>query len=404
MTQDFHPVLQASIEQQGYAVGLRRQLHQAPELSYREQGTSALVKRELNRMGIPWHAAGEPGVVATIIGRHSHAMVALRADMDALPLQEKNDHLPHRSQVPGVMHACGHDGHVAMLLAAAQVLMQFRDRLEGSVVLCFQQAEEQGGGTKELIEAIAGLPIVSMFAIHLWSEIESGKFSIQAGPRMAACDNFEVIIDGVGCHGATPHRGVDPLLAAATLVTNVSALMSREIDPAHAAALTFGKLQSGFATNVIPEQALLAGSIRTTRAADQAHLHEALRRMVDHTAATFRARASLTIRRGGPVLINEPRSSALAAKCAAELFGEASLIDFPPLMVSENFGDFLDHYPGMMALVGAGNEACGACYPHHHPQFDIDERALQSGVALHVQFALRCLGDKTFAREPAESL
>ena len=225
--------------------------------------TAALVKRELDAMGIAWQAVGEHGVVATIVGRHENAMVALRADMDALPIQEKNEHLAYRSATPGVMHACGHDGHVAMLLAAARILMQFRAELNGAVKLCFQQAEEQGGGTAELLEHLAAFPIRGAFAIHLWSEIESGRICAQAGPRIAACDNFEIVIDGVGCHGATPQRGVDPIVAAAALVGHLSTLMTREIDPAHAAALTFGKFQSGHAANVIPERAVLAGSLRT---------------------------------------------------------------------------------------------------------------------------------------------
>ena len=386
-----HPVRHAATLCQDHVIGLRRRLHQAPELSYRERDTASLIKEELDRIGVPWQTVGEHGVVATITGAHEDAMVALRADMDALPIQERNEHLPYRSAVPGVMHACGHDGHVAMLLAAARIFLQFRDQLNGSVKLCFQQAEEQGGGTAELLTHLAAFPIKSAFAIHLWSEIESGRICAQAGPRMAACDNFEIVLDGVGCHGATPHRGVDPIVAAAALVGNVSGLMAREIDPAHATALTFGKLQSGHAGNVIPDQALLAGTIRTTHKTDQAHLHEALRRMVETTAATFRARASLTIRRGGPVLINEARSSAVAAQCVTDLFGADCLIDFPALMVSENFGDFLEHYPGMMALVGVRNEASGACFPHHHPEFDIDESALHMGAALHVQYALQSL-------------
>jgi amidohydrolase len=391
MNPSMHPVHQAAIDCDDYVIGLRRKLHQAPELSYRERGTAELIKEELDRMGIPWVAVGEHGVVGTIVGRHERAMVALRADMDALPIQELNEHLPYRSAVPGVMHACGHDGHVAMLLAAAKIFLQFRDRLNGTVKLCFQQAEEQGGGTAELIEHLKPFPIKTAFAIHLWSEIEVGRISAQAGPRMAACDNFEVVLDGVGCHGATPQRGVDPIVAGAALIGNVATLIAREIDPAHAAALTFGKFQSGHAANVIPAQAVLAGSIRTTHRSDQLHLHEALRRMVENTAATFRARGSLTIKRGGPVLINEAKTSALAARCVSELFGTDCLIDFPPLMVSENFGDFLDPYPGMMALVGAGNPSCGACFPHHHPEFNIDERALHMGAALHVQYTLESL-------------
>jgi len=390
-----HPVRLAAAQHQDYAVGLRRKLHQQPELSYREHHTATLVKSELDLMGIPWEAVGEYGVVATIMGRHTNAMVALRADMDALPVQEQNEHLSYQSAVPGVMHACGHDGHVAMLLAAAKTFLRFRDQLNGTVKLCFQQAEEQGGGTQELLAHLSAFPVISAFAIHLWSEIESGKISVQAGPRMAACDIFDIAIEGVGCHGATPQRGVDPIVAAAALVTNVSSLIAREIDPAHAAALTFGKLQSGHAGNVIPERALLAGTIRTTYKADQIHLQAALQRMVDNTAATFRAKASLTIRRGGPVLINDAASSAVAAQSVRDLFGEEHLTDFPALMVSENFGDFLEKYPGLMALVGVRNEATGACFAHHHPQFNIDESVLYMGAALHVQYALASLAAST---------
>lgn len=386
-----HSVYHAAVACKDYMVGLRRAIHQTPELSYRERSTAQLIKTELDQMGIPWVAVGEYGVVATVEGRHQNAMVALRADMDALPIQEENDHLPYCSHVPGVMHACGHDGHVAMLLAAARLLLQFKDQLQGTVKLCFQQAEEQGGGTEALLAHLAPFPVKSAFAIHLWSEIDIGKISTRAGPCMAACDNFEVVLEGVGCHGATPHRGIDPIVAAAALVGNVSSIMSREINPAHAAALTFGKFQSGQAGNVIPRQALLAGSIRTTHKADQLHLHKALRRVVDSTAATFRASARLDIRRGGPVLINEAHSSARAARCVAELFGDGHLIDFPALMVSENFGDFLDCYPGLMALVGTRNEAVGAHFPHHHPQFNIDEDALPRGAALHVVYALQTL-------------
>ncbi|MDB5846663.1 MAG: yxeP 5 [Rhodoferax sp.] len=386
-----HPIYQAARDDQAYVVGLRRALHRAPELSYRERDTAALIQHELDRLGIPWVAVGEFGVVATVTGRHEDAVIVLRADMDALPIQEGNRHLPYCSGVDGVMHACGHDGHVAMLLAAGKQLMQCRDQLDGAVKLCFQQAEEQGGGTAEILAHLAAFPVVGAFAIHLWSEIEIGRISTRAGPCMAACDNFEIVIEGVGCHGANPHRGVDPIVAAASLVGNVSSMMAREIDPAHAAALTFGKLQSGHAGNVIPSQAVLAGSIRTTHLADQLQLHAGLRRVVEHTAATFRASARLDIRRGGAMLVNGAESSALATGCVAELFGPAQVIDFPPLMVSENFGDFLACYPGLMALVGAGNAAVGAAYPHHHPQFNIDEEALPRGVALHVLYATRAL-------------
>ena len=373
---------------QDYMVDLRRRMHALPELSFQEQGTSQLVQAELTAMDIPFEVVGDYGVVATVEGVSTAQMVALRADMDALPIHEKNDHLGYCSQTPGVMHACGHDGHVAMLLGAAKIFQQIRGEMNGTVKLCFQQAEERGGGTAEILKALAPFPVKSAFAIHLWSEIESGKISVQAGPRMAAGDNFEIVVTGVGCHGANPHRGIDPIVVAASIVMNVSHLIAREIDPTHAAALTFGKLHSGEAGNVIPDQAVLAGTLRTTDAADQAHLQAALHRVVQSTAATYRASARVTIKRGGPMLFNDARCSEVAEGAVHALFGTEPLIAFAPLMVSENFGDFLEVYPGLIALIGARNETTGACFPHHHPQFNIDEDVLHLGAALHVGYAL----------------
>ncbi|MFT7325362.1 MAG: amidohydrolase [Rhodoferax sp.] len=375
---------------QDYMVTLRRTLHRQPELSFQEQGTSQLVQAELRKMNIPFEVVGDYGVVATIEGTSTSRMVALRADMDALPIHEKNDHLDYRSRTPGAMHACGHDGHVAMLLGAAQVLQHVKSEMPGTVKLCFQQAEERGGGTAEILKVLAPFPVKSAFAIHLWSEIESGKVSVQAGPRMAACDIFDIVVNGVGCHGANPHRGIDPIVVAASIVMNLSHVMTREIDPTHPAALTFGKLQSGEAGNVIPDKAVLAGTLRTTDQADQLHLQAALRRVVQSTAETYRATAEVSIRRGGTMLVNDAHSSQLAEQAVQELFGAEPLIPFAPLMVSENFGDFLEVYPGLMAFIGVRNESYGACYPHHHPQFNIDEDVLYMGAALHVGYALRC--------------
>lgn len=370
---------------------MRRTLHQLPELSFGERETAAFVVVELDRLGIPWERVGEHGIVATVAGRHSERMVLLRADMDALPIQEENHHLSYCSQVPGVMHACGHDGHVAMLLGAAQLLHARQGMLDGTVKLCFQQAEERGGGTAEMLAHLRGLPLVSVFAIHLWSELQAGKICTRSGPRMAGCDTFEIILEGCGTHGAHPHKGVDPLRAASALVQEASMLPSREVDPTHSAVLSFGRLQSGQAGNVIPHRAELAGTIRAAHPADGIVLRKALERVAQGVAATHRVQANVNIRRGGGALINDTHWSEVATECVRELFGAEAVTQFPPLMVSENFGDFFELCPGLMALVGAQNVEVGAAYPHHHPKFNIDESALVQGAALMAQYALRSL-------------
>jgi amidohydrolase len=376
--------------QQDYIVGIRRKLHEHPEISFQEKGTSSLVQEELEKNNIPYVITGDYGVVATIKGQNKGHVVALRADMDALAIHEQNGQLPYQSRNDGVMHACGHDGHVAMLLGAAKIFKQIQSQLRGSVALCFQQAEEQGGGTTEILKVLSQLPVKNAFAIHLWSEIETGKFSVESGPRMAACDNFQITVEGVGCHGASPHLGIDPIVVASAIVMNVSNMLTREIDPTHPTVLTFGKLQSGHAANAIPDSAILAGTIRTTRTADQLHLHAALRRIVTNTAEGYRATAVVDIKRGGSILINDAKASILAADAVRKISSAGDLISLSPLMVSENFGDFLDIYPGLMAFLGVRNDACGACYPHHHPKFNIDEEPLYLGAALHVQYALNC--------------
>lgn len=370
-------------------IHLRRQLHRQPELSFGEAKTSALIQSELNAIGVPYITVGSHGIVATIQGLRDDRMVALRADMDALPIHEDNQHLDYRSCHPGVMHACGHDGHVAMLLGAARVLQSMRSQLAGTVLLCFQQAEEVGGGTQEILSELAKHPVKTVFGIHLWSEIESGRISAQAGPRMAAVDAFEITMQGVGCHGANPNRGADPIIAAATLVLNASALISREVDPKHAAVLTFGKIHGGEAANVIPEKVTLSGTMRNTHEMTRAAMKDSLRRMVQSTGEVHRVHGKLDfLTAGTQVVMNDPYCSHIA-ECAVQQLGLGDqLIHQETLMASENFGDFLERYPGVFAFIGARNDECGACFPHHHPSFNIDESVLSRGAALHAQYAI----------------
>lgn len=376
----------------GHMIDIRRELHRHPELSFGEAKTSALIRSELDALGIPYVNVGTHGIVATIEGTRTDRMVALRADMDALPIHEANQHLDYRSQQQGVMHACGHDGHVAMLLGAAGVLQSMRSQLAGTVKLCFQQAEEVGGGTQEILAELARHPVEFVFGIHLYSEIDAGRISVEAGPRMAAVDAFEITLRGVGCHGATPNRGADPIIAAAALVLNASALISREVDPLRPAVLTFGKIQGGEAGNVIPEQVVLAGTMRNTHELTRAALKESLARMVKATAETHRVSAELAFQTAGTRVVDNDPAGSVIAEAAVQAMGLGdALIRQGTMMVSENFGDYLERYPGVFAFVGARNPECGACFPHHHPSFNIDESVLSRGAALHAQFAIEYL-------------
>lgn len=374
--------------EQEYMRNIRRELHSLPELSLHERRTSQRIAEELDTIGVPYVRVGEFGLVATIEGTRKDRVVALRADMDALPIQEDNPHLDYCSQTAGVMHACGHDGHVAMLLGAARILEQLKSQLQGTVKLCFQQAEEVGKGTQEILRELAGFPVETVFGIHLWSEIETGKISVEAGPRMAAGKGINITVRGTGTHGAYPNRGVDPVIASAAILLNCSALVSREIDAAEPVVLTFGQIHAGEAGNVIPDTVRISGSLRTTSIETEDFLMEAVERVVQNTAAAYRAKAEVSWPGGVPVVANNSTCSEVARVAVHNLGLQDQLTSFRTMMASENYADFLAVYPGVFALIGVRNEALGACYPHHHPKFNIDEEPLATGAALHAQYAL----------------
>lgn len=374
--------------EQEYMRNIRRELHSLPELSLHERRTSQRIAEELDTIGVPYMRVGEFGLVATIEGTRKDRVVALRADMDALPIQEDNPHLDYCSQTAGVMHACGHDGHVAMLLGAARILEQLKSQLQGTVKLCFQQAEEVGKGTQEILRELAGFPVETVFGIHLWSEIETGKISVEAGPRMAAGKGINITVRGTGTHGAYPNRGVDPVIASAAILLNCSALVSREIDAAEPVVLTFGQIHAGEAGNVIPDTVRISGSLRTTSNETEDFLMEAVERVVQNTAAAYRAKAEVSWPGGVPVVANDSTCSEVARVAVHNLGLQDQLTSFRTMMASENYADFLAVYPGVFALIGVRNEALGACYPHHHPKFNIDEEPLATGAALHAQYAL----------------
>ena len=395
-------VMDLANRMQGEMVRIRRHLHMNPELSFQERETSQLVRDELDKRGIPWVMAGEYGVVATIEGSQPGGMVALRADMDALPVHEANEGLDYASRRPGVMHACGHDAHTAMLIGAADVLMQSRDRIRGTVKLCFQQAEEVGGGAREIVAELKKHPVDSVFGIHLWSQIPTGLVSVQAGPRMAAGDLLTVTVHGTGCHGASPHEGADPIIAAAAFVQAVAAMMTRRVNATYPSVVTFGSIHGGDAGNVIPDEVTLKGSIRTTNNTIRKQLHEAIRTTAEGLSAVWNCRIAVDIRLGVDACINDPHCSQIATEAVTTLAGAGRLTDYQMLMASENFGDYLSEYPGVFALVGVGDQGLGTDFSHHHPRFNIDEAQLPLGAALHAQYAIGYLQDRASNHPPRD--
>lgn len=372
-----------------FIIEMRRDLHAHPELSWKETRTAGIVRAELERLKLPYVTAAETGTVATIEGgKGKGKTIALRADMDALPVQELTD-LPYKSTVDGCMHACGHDGHTASLLGATRILAELRGEFAGTVKLFFEPAEEVGGSIHKFIEAGLLNGLDGSFAIHLWSELPIGKIACQEGARMAGTDFFFIKILGKGGHGALPHLTVDPVMAACSVMLNLQTVASREIDPLEPFVLTVGRLSAGERFNVIPAIAYLDGCIRTFNPEIQGRCKEIIERVATNTANALRARFEWTdYITGTPPVINNPEATARARALTVRLFGADTPGELQQLMVGEDFGIFLQKVPGLMAFVGAGNAAKDCNYSHHHGSFNIDEDSLKTASALYAGYAL----------------
>ena len=371
-----------------YMVGIRRELHQHPELSLQEKWTSNRICQELDSMNIDYVIVGDYGIVATIEGQNTNNMLALRADMDALPVNEENDHLEYKSTITDVMHACGHDAHVAMLLGAAKILLQIKNDIPGTIKLCFQQAEEVGGGAKEILDELDKFPIKTAFGIHIWSEIESGKVSVQPGPRMSGGTGWSVHFKGKGTHGAIPEDGISPIIVGSSFVLALNSARAYEISPLKTIAITIGAFNGGHIGNVIPEEAKIIGTIRVFSEEDKQQALALIQRVADHTAKAYNATAVFSDNGGIPPLINDIKCTEIAQKSVETIDSKDALTDFHLLMPSENYGLYIKKYPGLMAFIGGKNDQTGCHYAHHHPKFNIDEKAMVLGAALHAQYSI----------------
>jgi len=374
-------------------VAMRRDIHQHPELGFEETRTAALISERLRGLGLTVKTGvGKTGVVGLKEnrGRKKDRCVLLRADMDALPVDETNT-VPYRSQQLGKMHACGHDGHVAIGLEVARRLAPLE--LGGSVKFAFQPAEEVSNGAQAMIrDGVLEAPQVdAAFGIHLWNDLPVGTVGVMAGPVMASVDQFEIEIVGRGGHAAAPHQTIDPVLVAAHVITALQSLVSRRRDPLSEAVVSVTEVHAGRAFNVIPDRAELRGTVRTFGGSFFEDAPRLLEETAQGVAAAFGARAEVEYRRLSAPLVNNEKLSALMRDVAADLIGASNVRTGVRTMGGEDMSYFLEKVPGCFAFVGSAPPGTGRAAPHHSPTFDIDEESLVIGSELLTQTAIRYL-------------
>ncbi|WP_096199573.1 amidohydrolase [Bacillus sp. FJAT-45350] len=358
-------------------VAIRRDLHMYPEIGFKEENTPRKISDYLRKIGIEVQTGvGGNGVVGRIRGGKPGKVVALRADFDALPIQDEKE-VEYRSKIPGAMHACGHDLHTAVLLGVAKVLFEARDELEGDVVLIHQFAEEIiPGGAKAMIEDGCLEDVDVIYGAHVMSHEPFGKVGISEGYLMAAGDTFEIEIFGKGGHGGMPHTTVDPLLAGCQLVMSLQQIVSRRIDPNEAAVVSVCSFNSGEASNVISDSAKITGTVRTFDENVRDQIEETIGTLVNTTCQGVGATSSYTYSRGYPSLKNDPEETRRIERLAKNIVDENQVVHIPKITGMEDFAYYLKEVPGTFVFVGGGNPEINAIYPHHHPKFDVDERAI----------------------------
>jgi amidohydrolase len=367
----------------------RRDFHRHPELSFQEQRTAKVIADFLkaSHLEVKENVNGY-GVVADLVGANDGPMIAFRADMDALPIQEEVSS-SYSSIVANVMHACGHDGHMASLMGAVRVLSENREKVKGTIRFIFQPAEElTPGGAKGMIEEGVLDGVEAIYGLHLWSELPTGQFRTTYGPMMAASDKFEIRISGKGGHGGMPHKTVDALLVASEIVTSAQHIVSRNVDPLDSGVVSFGKIYSGDAFNVIANKATLEGTVRSLAPEVRDLLENRLKETAEHVASLYGAKSEILYQRGYPALINDEKEAAFIMDAAVEVFGQENVRIMKPNMAGEDFAYYLKEIPGAFCFVGAGNQN-EEIYPHHHPQFSLDENALPLATELICRIALK---------------
>ncbi|WP_026566074.1 M20 family metallopeptidase [Bacillus sp. UNC41MFS5] len=358
-------------------VAIRRYLHQHPELSFQEYNTAKYIQSFYEKLQIEVKGnVGGNGVVAKVYGKKPGKTVALRADFDALPIQDEKD-VPYKSLVPGVMHACGHDGHTATLLVLAKILNELKEELEGTYVFIHQHAEEYApGGAISMIEdgCLEGVDVI--FGTHLWASEPTGTIQYRTGPIMAAADRFEIDIQGKGGHGAQPHKTQDAIVIASQLVLNLQQIVSRRVNPIDSAVVTVGSFTAQNAFNIIADKAQLIGTVRTFNDDVRQFIEDEMDRIISGTCAMTGSSYHFSYERGYPAVVNHANETTFLTSCAEQVAEVINIEETEPQMGGEDFAYYLQNVPGTFFFTGAKPISTEAGYPHHHPKFDIDEKAM----------------------------
>ncbi|MEO8960848.1 MAG: M20 family metallopeptidase [Ginsengibacter sp.] len=375
----------------------RRHLHSHPELSFKEYNTSAFVSEKLTELGIPFEKKGDTGIVALLKGTKSDSdqIIALRADMDALPITETND-VSYKSQNTGVMHACGHDMHTSSLLATATILNHLQSEFSGTVKFIFQPGEEKipGGASIMIKEGVLENPKPkNIIGQHVMPELAFGKVGFCAGPYMASSDELYITVTGKGGHGAIPHLNIDPVAITCQLVVALQQIVSRQANPIIPTVLSFGRLIADGATNVIPDKVEIEGTFRTFDNEWREVAHERMKKMAVLLVEGMGGKCDFEIRRGYPVLINEANFTREVRQYTEDFLGKENVIDIDPCMPAEDFAFYSQQIPACFYRIGVSDEANNITSGLHTPTFNIDEKSLETGPGLMAYLALKCLGN-----------
>ncbi|WP_315074021.1 amidohydrolase [uncultured Clostridium sp.] len=382
-------ILENSKEIQSWLVNLRRDFHRHPEPSLEEIRTSKIIEEQLIKMGIKIERVCETGIIGILEGKDSGKVIALRADMDALSVTEKTD-LPFASETPGLMHACGHDFHVSMLLGAAKLLSQMTNEFNGTVKFIFQPAEELALGAKNLIKngVLKNPDVDFVFGMHIWSDVPVNKVVVQQGALMAGADTWNLTITGKSAHGSSPWQGKDAIVCAATVIQSLQTIVSRTNDVRSPIVINIGTIKGGERFNVIPGSVQMEGMNRTFSSDTREKLPQWIEKIVKSTCEAYDCEYEFSYNPMTAVVINDEKGTKLVKNSLAKILGEDAFASSEKIMGSEDFSEYLEQVPGVLMLLGGRNEEKGCCYSQHSNFFDVDEDALPIGTASYVQVAL----------------